>query len=108
MKSKKIKPTDINNPAGYPNYPENEDIYKKDIETDLDPEKLAEIPAKAENGADELSSKPKRNNTGSDLDIPGAELDDAAEESGNEDEENNYYSLGGDANSALDEENSEK
>jgi hypothetical protein len=31
-----------------------------------------------------------------DLDIPGSELDDANEEIGEEDEENNYYSLGGD------------
>jgi len=30
--------------------------------------------------------------TGEDLDIPGAELDDAAEETGAEDEENNGYS----------------
>ncbi|HEY8388469.1 MAG TPA: hypothetical protein VIK74_07685 [Parasegetibacter sp.] len=32
----------------------------------------------------------------SDLDVPGAELDDNNEEIGEEDEENNYYSLGGD------------
>ena len=30
------------------------------------------------------------------LDVPGAEIDDAQEDIGNEDEENNYYSLGGD------------
>ena len=30
--------------------------------------------------------------TGEDLDIPGSELDDVAEESGSEDEENNGYS----------------
>ena len=34
--------------------------------------------------------------SGSDLDIPGAEADDDNEEIGEEDEENNYYSLGGD------------
>lgn len=33
---------------------------------------------------------------GSDLDVPGAELDDNSEEIGSEDEENNNYSLGGD------------
>ena len=33
---------------------------------------------------------------GEDLDIPGAELDDLNEVIGEEDEENNYYSLGGD------------
>ncbi len=34
---------------------------------------------------------------GSDLDIPGSELDDANEAIGSEDEENNPYSLGGDS-----------
>lgn len=34
--------------------------------------------------------------SGSDLDIPGAEADDDNEAIGEEDEENNYYSLGGD------------
>ena len=38
-----------------------------------------------------------------DLDIPGAELDDANEEIGEEDEENNYYSLGGDNHEDLEE-----
>jgi hypothetical protein len=32
--------------------------------------------------------------TGEDLDVPGAELDDEAENIGSEDEENNYYSKG--------------
>lgn len=34
--------------------------------------------------------------TGEDLDIQGAELDDEMEDIGSEDEENNYYSIGGD------------
>ncbi len=38
-----------------------------------------------------------------DLDIPGAELDDANEMIGEEDEENNYYSLGGDSHENLEE-----
>lgn len=38
-----------------------------------------------------------------DLDIPGSELDDENEEIGEEDEENNYYSLGGDRHENLDE-----
>ena len=37
------------------------------------------------------------------LDVPGAELDDAEEVNGEEDEENNYYSLGGDDHNDLDE-----
>ena len=38
-----------------------------------------------------------------DLDVPGAEQDDTDEEIGEEDEENNYYSLGGDAHENLEE-----
>jgi hypothetical protein len=38
-----------------------------------------------------------------DLDIPGSELDDANEAIGEEDEENNYYSLGGDNHENLEE-----
>lgn len=41
-----------------------------------------------------------------DLDIPGSELDDANEEIGEEDEENNYYSLGGDNHENLEEDRS--
>lgn len=39
--------------------------------------------------------------TGGDLDVPGTEDDDTNEEIGEEDEENNYYSLGGDAHENL-------
>ena len=39
----------------------------------------------------------------SDLDIPGSDLDDANENIGEEDEENNYYSLGGDRHEAQEE-----
>lgn len=39
----------------------------------------------------------------SDLDVPGSEDDDADEDIGEEDEENNYYSLGGDAHENLEE-----
>jgi hypothetical protein len=40
-----------------------------------------------------------------DLDVPGSELDDADEQVGEEDEENNYYSLGGDNHDDLEEDN---
>jgi len=39
--------------------------------------------------------------SGPDLDIPGSELDDKNEAIGAEDEENNYYSLGGDQHEDL-------
>jgi hypothetical protein len=38
-----------------------------------------------------------------DLDIPGSDLDDADEKLGEEDEENNYYSLGGDRHDDLED-----
>jgi len=39
--------------------------------------------------------------TGADLDVPGSAADDANENIGEEDEENNYYSLGGDKEDNL-------
>ncbi|MBK8392362.1 MAG: hypothetical protein IPL23_25235 [Saprospiraceae bacterium] len=41
--------------------------------------------------------------TGNDLDVPGSELDDQMEDIGSEDEENNYYSIGGDLHEDLEE-----
>ena len=41
--------------------------------------------------------------TGEDLDVPGSEADEAKANSGREDEENNYYSLGGDNHNDLEE-----
>jgi hypothetical protein len=41
--------------------------------------------------------------SGKDIDIPGSELDDAGEAIGSEDEENNGYSIGGDAHDNLEE-----
>jgi hypothetical protein len=40
---------------------------------------------------------------GYELDTPGAEIDDPNESIGEEDEENNYYSLGGDRHDNLEE-----
>jgi hypothetical protein len=40
---------------------------------------------------------------GDEMDMPGTELDDANESIGEEDEENNYYSLGGDRHENLEE-----
>jgi len=80
----------------YHEYPEGEDIYSKGKETEIDPEKLAERPAKAENGAEEDILKKNPHQILNPVDTPGSELDDTLEETGNEDEENNYYSLGSD------------
>ena len=92
--------------TGYPSYPEDEDIYKRDIETDIDQEKISETPDKSEKGIDEKSLKKDKNDLQGGLDVPGAEADDRDEAAGNEDEENNYYSLGGDDHNDLEEDRS--
>jgi len=62
------------------NTQDNENLYRAELDdTDLDGEKLNE-------DSDNVSGK--------DLDVPGEEDDDANEEIGEEDEENNEYSLG--------------
>lgn len=91
---------------GYPIYPPSEDVYSRmKEERDIDPENPAQMKV-----ADKPDKSGKRNEkdfnedlTGSDLDIPGAEMDDAQEDIGSEDEENNYYSLGGDDKENLEE-----
>ncbi|MFA6945887.1 MAG: hypothetical protein WC220_08275 [Pedobacter sp.] len=77
---------------GYPIYPADEDIFQKEKkvafdETELSAQKKKSSDAKLDEG----------------LDVPGTELDDENELIGEEDEENNYYSLGGDAHTDLDE-----
>ena len=93
---------------GYPKYPPSEDIYnmgKK--EPDINPE---DITRNKISPPVESSEKPNAKGfeddlSGDDLDIPGAELDDTQEELGSEDEENNYYSIGGDNHNDLEEDN---
>ncbi len=89
---------------GYPEYPESEDIYNNQVKEDeIDPDAVSEriLP----NLASDLDEVPidDYDAVGSDLDIPGTELDDVQESLGTEDEENNYYSLGGDNHENLDE-----
>jgi hypothetical protein len=91
---------------GYPIYPANEDIYSQSIEEEnIDPEDIT----KFKEGF-KIDKTEKRNEqgfgdaiSGSDLDIPGSELDDQMEQIGSEDEENNAYSLGSDLHNDLEE-----
>jgi hypothetical protein len=76
------------NTPGYPVYPSGEDIYNKE---------KAEPYIESEESPLDL-----------DLDVPGSELDDADELIGEEDEENNYYSLRDGDYDDPDENNSEK
>jgi hypothetical protein len=80
-----------------PVYPANEDIYQKARETKLDEDN--------EEGFDKLKGKIRKE--GDELDVPGSELDDKEETIGEEDEENNYYSLGGPDHDDLEETNSD-
>ena len=95
---------------GYPLYPDSEDIYiKYQKGRDINPEDISKIKESNENDKVGTSNEKDFNDdvSGSDLDIPGSELDDKQEIVGSEDEENNYYSLGGDDHNDLDEDNGE-
>jgi hypothetical protein len=91
---------------GYPLYPDNEDVYTKlKKESDIDPEDVSKvkefIPVVVSKDMNELDFSDDV--SGVDLDIPGAELDNDLEAVGSEDEENHYYSLGGDNHNDLEE-----
>jgi hypothetical protein len=76
-----------------PIYKKEDDIYNQGKEEPLED---GDLPGKRK-------SVRMDENLGEDLDIPGTELDDADEEIGEEDEENNYYSLGGENHEDLEE-----
>ncbi|MDX2001906.1 MAG: hypothetical protein SFW35_05725 [Chitinophagales bacterium] len=89
---------------GYPHYPASEDIYSQEdktmnIDADNDAGILETGEIVPENANEETSI--------AGLDVPGAELDDDSEAIGAEDEENNYYSLGGDNHEELEERRSD-
>jgi hypothetical protein len=91
----------------YPLYPDEEDIYNKSKEEDeIDPEDISKI-KNTEMNVSSYGEDDGDNESGNELDIPGSELDDDQELIGSEDEENNYYSLGGDDHNDLDEEKEE-
>lgn len=86
---------------GDPVYPPIEDICNNNKEEEnIDPENISK---KKRLNKTDLSFKL----LGNDLDVPGADLDDAEENIGSEDEENNYYSLGGDEHNDLEEDRPE-
>ncbi|MBK9985170.1 MAG: hypothetical protein IPP15_22895 [Saprospiraceae bacterium] len=95
-----------NEPIGYPLYPDKDDIYKRaHEEKEIDPDamdKIKEDPDLIDDDeVEELDFS--RDVIRDDLDIPGSELDDDQEDIGNEDEENNFYSIGGDNHNDLEE-----
>jgi hypothetical protein len=98
------------NLPGYPVYPSSEDIYSNCLEeADINPEDVSKTKEPNENyKVGTMNEKDFDHDfSGSDLDVPGSELDDYQEEVGNEDEENNFYSLGGDDHEDLEEDQGE-
>lgn len=90
----------------YPEYPPSEDIYHNYTrESEVDPEQPSRLkdPVILSDLINQLDFSKAL--SADELDVPGAELDDAQEFIGSEDEENNYYSLGGDNHESLDETN---
>jgi hypothetical protein len=91
---------------GYPGYPPEEDIYGKyHKESTINPDDPSspKLPSEKYSAGTKNEKDFEDDLTGSDLDVPGSELDDELEIIGSEDEENNYYSLGGDNHNDLDE-----
>ena len=81
-------------------YPASEDIYQQlKQETDLNPEDISKNKKPNEKESSWNEKDFKEGKKGADLDVPGSELDDQQEDLGREEEENNYYSLGGDNHS---------
>ena len=96
--------TSENDLPGYPTYPEGDDIFNKfREEKDINPEDPSTSKTLNEQPGSDNTLDFNKDTSGGDLDVPGSELDDEMEEIGNEDEENNYYSLGGDNHTDLDE-----
>jgi len=92
------------NLPGYPIYPSSDDIYQNSKEeTDINPEDLSKNKSSNEPAGALNEKNFEEDMSGNDLDIPGSELDDQQESVGSEDEENNYYSLGGDNHNDLEE-----
>ena len=94
MSKKKSKESEEDKKFPLPVYKMEDDIYNQEKEEPLEDD---DTPGKKGAGT-------KESGPGDDLDIPGAELDDVNEAIGEEDEENNYYSLGGDQHNDLEEE----
>jgi len=95
----------------YPLSTVNENIYYKSVEeVNINPEDVTKLKdfnqifnKEQANEIDPIDIGFNQYKSGDDLDVPGAELDDEQEAIGNEDEENNYYSLGGDNHDDVDD-----
>jgi len=87
----------------YPLYPPDEDIFNKDQKVELNPEDPTKRKVPYEKPGKMNEKDFEEDVSGSDLDVPGPETDDEEALAGSEDEENQYFSLGGDDHEKLDE-----
>lgn len=110
-----IEKEQINSFPGYPLYPASDDVYSRfkrdglinpveaaDMQDSMDQAKVY-----TRNEKDFNDDGSRLSSVGDDLDVPGSELDNQQENIGSEEEENNYYSLGGDNHYDLDEDRGE-
>lgn len=95
---------------GYPSYPKSEDIYQQhEAEEEIDPNDPAEEKDETDSNAkrqlplDKLVEKDNLKAKVEGLDIPGENLEETDDAMGDVDEENQYYSLGGERHEGLEE-----
>ncbi len=95
---------DSNRLEDYTPYHEKDELYPKNERLKFpDPDDYADLDRRNDNFQIMNEKDFSEDVSGDDLDVPGAELDDDMEAIGDEDEENNYYSLGGDDHENLEE-----
>ncbi|MCY7310577.1 MAG: hypothetical protein LH619_07345 [Chitinophagaceae bacterium] len=108
IKEQRMVEETINTFPAYPLYPVNDDIYnKKNKEGYLGDDNIAESKTHTVASQTQNAKYFEQNETEEDFDVPGSELDDEQEKIGGEDEENNYYNIGGDNHNNLDEDHPE-
>jgi hypothetical protein len=91
---------------GYPKYPASEDVFARmKEESDIDPEDPTRMKDPSEDMGEWNEKTFQEDLVGDDLDVPGSDSEMDIEQENNEleDEENNYYSLGGDNHDDLEE-----
>ncbi len=89
-------------------YPASQDIYNHSEKVEnMNPDDISTTKSENEEDFSPNEKDFSEDISGDDLDVPGSELDDDEEAIGNEDEENNFYSLGGDNHNNLEEDQGE-
>lgn len=104
--SDKNKNNDDSKITDFLEYPPSKDIFCQGVkEEDIDPNDTSKMKEGIDQKIVKLPNELDFENviTGKDLDVPGSGLDNEMEQIGSEDEENNYYSIGGNNHHDLEE-----